>query len=110
MNNKDNLLNFCLTNVYEKLSEVDFCSKLNKSIEENLVGARILYLLDYETLDARKYLIELFKTTLISREIVDATDIEEVYYYIPDFAKEYLSQKHPVDRAYIKKITSKSRN
>ena len=103
-------MNFCLTNVYEKLSD-GAISVLNsiRASRRKLSSAEILYLSDYETLDARKYLIELFKTTLISREIVDATNIEEVYYYIPDFAKEYLSQKHPVDQAYVKKITSKSR-
>ena len=110
LNNKDDLLNFCLTNVYEKLS-AGAISVLNsiRASRRKLSSAEILYLSDYETLDARKYLIELFKTTLISREIVDSTNIEEVYYYIPDFAKEYLSQKHPVDQDYVKKITSRSR-
>jgi tetratricopeptide (TPR) repeat protein/cold shock CspA family protein len=110
LNNKDDLLNFCLTNVYEKLS-VGSISVLNsiRASRRKLSSAEILYLSDYETLDARKYLIELFKTTLISREIIDATNIEEVYYYIPDFAKDYLSQKHPVDQAYVKKITLKSK-
>jgi len=110
LNNKDDLLNFCLTNVYEKLSE-GAISVLNsiRASRRKLSSAEILYLSDYETLDARKYLIELFKTTLISREIVDVTNIEEVYYYIPEFAKEYLSQKHPVDQNYVKKITAKSR-
>lgn len=110
LNNKDDLLNFCLTNVYEKLSD-GAISVLNsiRASRRKLSSAEILYLSDYETLDARKYLIELFKTTLISREIVDVTNLEEVYYYIPEFAKEYLSQKHPVDQSYVKKITLKSR-
>lgn len=110
LNNKDDLLNFCLTNVYEKLSEGSI-SVLNsiRASRRKLSSAEILYLSDYETLDARKYLIELFKTTLISREIVDAKNLQEVYYFIPDFAKEFLSQKHPVDQAYVKKITLKSR-
>jgi len=110
LNNKDDLLNFCLTNVYEKLS-IGAVSVLNsiRASRRKLSSAEILYLSDYDTLDARKYLIELFKTTLISREIVDVTNIQEVYYYIPEFAKEYLSQKHPVDQAYVKKITLKSR-
>lgn len=110
LNNKDDLLNFCLTNVYEKLSE-GAISVLNsiRASRRKLSSAEILYLSDYETLEARKYLIELFKTTLISREIVDTSNIEEVYYYIPDFAKEYLSQKHPVDQSYVKKITLKSK-
>lgn len=110
LNNKDDLLNFCLTNVYEKLSE-GAISVLNsiRSSRRKLSSAEILYLSDYDTIEARKYLIELFKTTLISREIVDASNLEEVYYYIPDFAKEFLSHKHPVPTEYVKKITKKSK-
>jgi LuxR family glucitol operon transcriptional activator len=110
LNNKEDLLNFCLTNVYEKLSE-GAISVLNsiRASRRKLSSAEILYLSDYETIEARKYLIELFKTTLISREILDASNIEEVYYYIPDFAKEFLSRKYPVDSEYVKKITKKSR-
>lgn len=110
LNNKENLLNFCLTNVYEKLSD-GAISVLNsiRASRRKLSSAEILYLSEFDTLEARKYLIELFKTTLISREIVDASNIEEVYYYIPDFAKEFLSHTHPVDPEYVKKITKKSR-
>ena len=110
LNNKDDLLNFCLTNVYEKLS-AGAISVLNsvRASRRKLSSAEILYLSDYDTLEARKYLIELFKTTLISREIVDRTNIEEVYYYIPDFAKDFLSRKHPVDSDFVKKITKKSK-
>jgi tetratricopeptide (TPR) repeat protein/cold shock CspA family protein len=54
-------------------------------------------------------LIELFKTTLVSREIVDVSNLEEVYFYIPDFAKEFLSFTHPVDPEFVKQITRKSR-
>lgn len=110
LNNKDDLLNFCLTNVYEKLSE-GAISVLNsiRASRRKLSSAEILYLSEYDTLEARKYLIELFKTTLISREILDTSNIEEVYFYIPDFAKEFLSHKHPVNQEYVKKITQKSR-
>jgi LuxR family transcriptional regulator, glucitol operon activator len=110
LNNKDNLLNFCLSNVYENLS-TGAISVLNslRSSRRKLSSAEILYLSDYETLEARKYLIELFKTTLISREIVDVSNIEEVYYFISDFAKEFLSKNHPIAAEYVKQITRKSR-
>jgi len=110
LNNKDDLLNFCLTNVYEKLSQgaISVLDSIRAS-RRKLSSAEILYLSDYETLEARKYLIELFKTTLISRELVDTSHIEEVYYFIPEFAKEYLSKTHPVEQSYVKKITLKSR-
>ncbi|RZJ50485.1 MAG: hypothetical protein EOO19_03115 [Chryseobacterium sp.] len=107
---KDDLLNFCLTNVYEKLS-IGAISVLNsiRASRRKLSSAEILYLSDYETIEARKYIIELFKTTLISREIVDVSNLEEVYFYIPDFAKEFLSFTHPVDSEFVKQITRKSR-
>lgn len=110
LNNKDDLLNFCLTNVYGKLSD-GAISVLNsiRASRRKLSSAEILYLSDYETLQARKYLIELFKKTFINREIVDLNNLEEVYYYIPEFAKDYLSHKHPVNPDYVKKITQKSR-
>jgi len=110
LNNKENLLDFCLTNVYEKLSK-GAISVLNslRSSRRKLSSAEILYLSDYQALEARTYLIELFKTTLISREIVDVSNIEEVYYFISDFAKEFLSKNHPVDPQYVKQITKKSR-
>ncbi|OIQ18718.1 MAG: hypothetical protein BM557_07300 [Flavobacterium sp. MedPE-SWcel] len=110
LNNKDDLLNFCLTNVYEKLSDgaIKVLNTIRSSRRE-LSNAEILYLSDYEVIETRKYLIELFKTTLISRTITDSSNIEELYYYIPDFAKEFLSFKHPVPSDYVKKITQKSR-
>ncbi len=110
LNNKDDLLNFCLTNVYEKLSD-GAISVLNsiRASRKKLSSAEILYLSDFTPIEARKYLIELFKTTLISREIVDASNLEEVYYFIPDFAKEFLSQKHPISSEYVKMITRKGR-
>jgi LuxR family glucitol operon transcriptional activator len=110
LNNKDDLLNFCLTNVYEKLSE-GAISILNtiRASRRKLSNAEILYLSDFAPLQARKYLIELFKTTLIRREIIGVTNLEEVYYYIPDFAREFLSHNHQVDENFIKKVTAKSR-
>lgn len=110
LNNKDVLLDFCLTNVYEKLTEgaISILNSIRAS-RRKLSSAEIIYLSEYNTLDSRKYLIELFKTTLISREILDASNIEEVCYFIPDFAKEFLSKKHPVEISYVKKITAKSR-
>lgn len=110
LNNKDDLLNFCLTNVYGKLSE-GAISILNtiRASRRKLSSAEILYLSDYDALQARKFLIELFKTTLIRREIQNTSNLEEVYYYIPDFAREFLSHSYTVNQDFIKKITEKSR-
>jgi len=110
INNKGDLLDFCLTNVYEKLSE-GAISILNtiRAARKKITNAEVIYLSEYEPLEVRKYLIELFKTTLISRQIEDGNNYEEVIYYISDFAKDFLSKKYPIDQAYIKANIRKSK-
>lgn len=106
--NKEDLLNFCLTNVYEKLSEGAI--KILKTIRASrrrLTTGEIIYLSDYEPIDVRKYLIELFKTTLINREIRDKSNLQDVYYFISDFAKEFLTKKYHINADYVKEITRK---
>jgi LuxR family transcriptional regulator, glucitol operon activator len=108
LSNKDNLLDFCLTNVYERLSEGAISIlKAIRASRRKLTTGEIIYLSNFEPLEVRRYLIELFKTTLISREIKDANNLEEVYYYISDFAKDFLSKKYQIDQAYVKALTRK---
>ena len=111
LSNKDDLLNFCLTNVYENLSD-GAISILNtiRASRRKLTTGEIIYLSSFTPLEVRKYLIELFKTTLINREIVDVNKLEELYIYISDFAKEFLSKKYQIAPDYIKAITKKYRN
>lgn len=79
INNKENLLDFCLTNVYEKLSHGAISIlKTIRASRKKVTNAEIIYLSNYKPLETRKYLIELFKTTLISREIEDGNNYEEV--------------------------------
>lgn len=108
LNNKDDLLNFCLTNVYEKISDgaVAILNTIRAS-RRKLTTGEIIYLSTFEPLDVRKYLIELFKTTLVSREIKDANNIEEVQYYISDFAKDFLAKFYQIEPEYIKLLTKK---
>lgn len=106
--NKDNLLNFCLTNVYEKLSNGAISIlKTIRASRRKLTTGEIIYLSNFEPLEVRKYLIELFKTTLINREIKDVNNLEEVYYYISDFAKDFLSKNYQIDAEYVKSLTKK---
>lgn len=108
LNNKHDLLNFCLTNVYDKLGEgaINVLNTIRAS-RRKLTTGEIIYLSDYEPLEVRKFLIELFKTTLVNREIKDASNIEEVYYYISDFAKDFLSKNHQINQEYIKNVSRK---
>lgn len=110
LNNKDDLLDFCLTNVYEKLSEGAISVlKTIRASRKKITNAEIIYLSDYKPLEVRKYLIELFKTTLISRQIEDGNNYEEVIYFISDFAKDFLSKKYPIEESYIKANLKKSK-
>lgn len=106
--NKDNLLNFCLTNVYEKLSDGAIAIlKTIRASRRKLTTGEIIYLSSFEPLEVRKYLIELFRTTLINREIKDANNLEEVYYYISDFAKDFLSKNYQIESEYVKILSRK---
>lgn len=105
LNNKNNLLNFCLSNVYDKLSEgaVQLLNVM-RAARKNLRTAEIIYLSGQEPIKVQQHLIELFKTTLISREILDATNIEDTVYFITDFAKDFLSQNYPLDAVSVRKV------
>lgn len=110
LNNKNDLLNFCLTNVYDKLSEgsIKILNTL-RAARKSLRSAEIIYLSELKPIEVRKYLLELFKTTLISTEITDTGNIEETNYFISDFAKDYLTKNYTIDVGFIKKISSKLR-
>ncbi len=110
LNNKDDLLEFCLTNVYEKLSNGAISVlKTIRAARKRITNAEVIYLSDFKPIEVRKYLLELFKTTLISREILDGNNYEEVSYYISDFAKDFLSKKYPIEEDYIKANIRKSK-
>lgn len=110
INNKDDLLDFCLTNVYENLSEgATSVLKTIRASRKKVTNAEIIYLSEYKPIEVRKFLIELFKTTLISRQIEDGNNYEEVTYFISDFAKDFLAKKYPIEQSYIKNNIKKSK-
>ncbi|MCD8406266.1 hypothetical protein LNI91_12015 [Tenacibaculum dicentrarchi] len=110
LSNKNDLLNFCLTNVYHKLSDgakniLDTIRAARKSLRT----AEIIYLAEIEPILVRQYLLELFRTTLVSSEINDRENIEDTSYYISDFAKDFLTKTHPIEINYVKSISRKIR-
>jgi len=110
LNNKEDLLNFCLTNVYDKISD-GAITVLNtiRASRKGLRNAEIIYLSGLEPINVRKYLLELFRTTLINSEISDGERIDEMNYYISDFAKDYLTKNHKIEVDFIKSISKKIR-
>lgn len=111
LNNKDDLLNFCLTNVYHKLSD-GAKNILNtiRAARKSLQTAEIIYLAELDPIIVRQHLLELFRTTLVSSEINDRENIEDTSYYISDFAKDFLTKTYPVELDYVKSISRKIRD
>lgn len=108
LSNKNDLLNFCLTNVYEKLSEGAInVLKIIRGARRNLNTAEIIFLSELTPIEVRKNINELFTTTLISRELSGQKELEEITYKITDFAKDFLSKNHPISLDEVKVITTK---
>ncbi len=107
LNNTEDLLNFCLTNVYEKLSED--AKNIVRTIlasRKDLNDAEIIFLTKIPTLVFRRTLNELFATTFINRIIEVSGNEQELKYTIPEFAKQYILSNHPIESAFIKRINS----
>lgn len=108
--NKENLLNFCLSNVHSKLSENS--KKVLETLlasRKNLNDAQLVFLTELPSIKLRQTINELFSTTFISREILHESGSQEIRYVIPDFSREYLLSKHPMPAKFIKDINIKLR-
>lgn len=108
--NKEDLLNFCLTNVYEKLSPgaIEILNTIRAS-RRKLTTGELVYLTSMGPINVRKYVSELYKTTLVNRELKDFNNLEEVYFYISEFAKDFLSNKYELDGKLVQTVIQKIR-
>jgi tetratricopeptide (TPR) repeat protein len=108
LNNKGDLLNFCMSNVYEKLSQgaIQILNTI-RAARKNLNTAEIIFLSEQQPIEVRKNLNELFTTTLIARELTNKSTIDELNYFLTDFAKDFLSKHVPLDATVVKSILSK---
>lgn len=105
LNNKNDLLNYCLSNVYEKLStDARLILSTILSARRSLNDAELNFLTDLAPLDMRKALNKLFVTTLVKREIPSENDISECVYTVTDFAKNYLLTQHPPTKSFVQTI------
>ncbi len=105
---KDDLLNFCLSNVYSKLShDARSLISIILASRKGLNEAELIFLSELPSIVLRKALNDLFSTTFIAREIENVFGSQEIKYMIPDFAKEYLLKNHPIQADFIKEINRK---
>ena len=107
-NNKGDLLEFCLSNVYDKLS-VGAKNLLNilLSARRSLNDAELMYLMEIEPLNVKLSLNELHKTSFIEREILVQHESQEILYSVPAFAREYLINQKPINKIHLKEISKK---
>lgn len=106
--NKDNLLNFCLSNVFSKLTDkAKLIINTILASRRNLNDAQLVFLTELPSIVLRQTINELFSTTFISRVIIHEEESQEVRYIIPDFSREYLLSKHPIEVDFIKDTNRK---
>lgn len=105
---KDNLLDYCMSNIYDKLSQ-NAKEILNyiRGARKPLHMAEIVYLADAPLIEVNKTMNELYRTTILGRNVSGKGSLESITYYITDFAKDYMSQKFPLESSLIKFINRK---
>jgi LuxR family transcriptional regulator, glucitol operon activator len=108
INKKDDLLNFCLSNVYNKLSK-DSILILNTILgaRRRLNYAQLNFLTELPNINLKKAINELSTTTLINREIETRFETQEILFNVNDFAKEYLLKNHPLNADFVIEINKK---
>jgi len=109
--NKNSLLDFCLSNVYEKLSanSILVINTLLAS-RKNLNDAQLVFLTELPSIRLRQTINELFSTTFITRDIIHENGSQEIRYTIPPFSREYLIKNHPIKKELVKIISKKLRS
>jgi len=107
-NNKGDLLSFCLSNVYDKISSsAKRILNLLLAARKPLNDAELIYLLEVEPIQVKLSLNELLKTSFIEREIIVQQESQEILYSVPAFAREYLLRQKPLNKSDIKQISIK---
>lgn len=108
LNNKDNLLKYCLNNVYDKLSDdAKLILATILAARRPLNDAELNFLTGLSPLDMRKSLAKLFVTTLAKRAISAKSDVSECRYSIPDFARQFIFKHHPPNHDFVQSINNK---
>jgi len=108
LNKKDDLLNYCMSNVYENLSDdAKVILSTILSARKRLNDAELSFLSALAPIDMRKALSNLFITTFVRREVPDESEVTECVYSITDFARNYLVTQHPVEKTFVQNVKKK---
>lgn len=101
-NNKDSLIEFCMSNVYDKLSnESKEILRLFQIEDYEMSYGEISYYIDGEEIAMKKAINELISTNMIT--------LKDRCYQINMMAKDYLQIIQRIDAEFINTITNKKR-
>jgi Tfp pilus assembly protein PilF len=108
LQNSDDFLNFCMSNVYEYLSPE--AHRLTKSMQcaQGLKDIpELTYLNDFEALQAQKAIQELMTTNMLSQSSVAKGASVKTTYQLSELARSYLGKYHKPSQAFQKEIRDK---
>ena len=102
---KDDLLEYCLENVYDKLN-IQSLKVLDtiRSARRSLSEAEIIFLSEMEPLSCRQGILGLLTTTFVIREMKTDGVGQQTIYKVADFPNEYLLKHHPVSVESVKNV------
>ena len=112
LQNKKDLLSYCLSNVYDKLSDNAhlIISVLLAKRKSKVNLPELSYFTDLEPLVLRQAINELSKTTILVQEYSTTAGNSETLYSLSAFAQDYLLKYHSPNKQFIKKIDKRSLN
>lgn len=108
LQNSDEFLEFCMSNVYEYLSED--AQKITKSMQ-CAPGLKdipeLTYLNDFDAIKAQKAIQELMATNMLSQSSVTKGASVKTTYQLSELARAYLSKYHKPSQTFQKEIRGK---
>lgn len=108
MAKKNEITDYCMSNVYEKLSN-DSKRMLNVLLVTNVEcsSAELDYIVDLDTFRHNKAINELITTNMVSMKTTPLNCYMQTKFFVTEFAKEYLQQHCPPNNTTYKEIIKK---
>ncbi|UFS72060.1 NB-ARC domain-containing protein [Geomonas sp. RF6] len=106
--NKDSLLEFCLSNVYDKMSNsAKLILNTILAARTPLTEAELAFYTEKSAVELKKAIISLIATSFVKRTVTKNSAGDELSYSITDFAREYLLKHNKLGKVFIAAITDK---